>query len=411
MDKNALRRRCERGLVSRFGAHTLGSHRERLAYELSVIGKLGYSDQFLKLAKIASYIRKRGIRMGPGRGAAPASLVCWTLGITHLDPVYYDLLFERFLNLGTRPFPVVEMDVSPAGREQILAYLRRTWGADCVARMGCIARRPPGPEGKEVGRGVHASAICLSERPLKDQIPLRRDETGGLVTEDEEEVLQAKGLFVFGLVPLRDLDRLPRSFSVRDYEGLPLNLKERGVFKRLSRGSTRGGFQLDSPGIQALVKRVKPESLEHIAALIALYRPGPLDSGLTDLYIKRRHQKRPIRYYNLTLMDILEETYGLILYQEQIMAIAKRIAGFSPEMVDGLRKAIGRKHPAQLRDWRRKFIAGCRRNGTSAEHGENAISKEFSVKLFGMLEKFGGYAFMRSHAVTCALLAGRSAAR
>jgi len=155
------------------------------------------------------------------------------------------------------------------------------------------------------------------------------------VTEDADEALRARGLFVFGLVPLRALDRLPRGFSSEDYERLPRDINRTDFFKRLAQGRTKGICQLDSPGMQSLIKRIKPESLEHVAALSVLFRPGPLNSGLADLYVKRRHQKRPIRYYNLTLMDILEKTYGLILYQEQVMAIGMRLAGFSPEMADG----------------------------------------------------------------------------
>lgn len=406
---DALRRRCERGLSLRFGGRIRVRHKERLAYELSVIAKLGYADRFLKLASIAAYIRRKGIRMGPGRGAAPSSLVCWSLGVTHVAPVFHELLFERFLNLGTKSFPVVEMDVSPADRERILGYLKNTWGPGCVALVGCSGRRQ-GPTGEEIIRGVHASAVCVSESPLEGRVASRR-EGPYIVTEDAEEALQAKGLFVFGLVPLRALEILPSNFSVEDYEDIAGGVDRTDFFERLANGRTAGIYQLDSPGIQTLIKRVRPERLDHVVALLALYRPGPLRSGLVDLYVKRRHQKRPILYHNLSLMDILYKTYGLILYQEQVMSIAERIAVFTPEMADELRKAIGRKNPVELKVWRRKFRAGCRGNRTSRESSGNAISKEFTENLFDMLENFGAYASMRSHSLAAALLACRTGVR
>lgn len=461
-----LRKLCEEGLVIRYGPNPGPEIRERLDFELDTIARMGYSAYFLITWDWINFARSQDIPIGPGRGSAAGSIVAYTTWITDLDPLKYDLLFERFLNPDRISMPDIDTDVAQEGREACIRYLTDRYGKDRVAQISTFGRLQPkaavkdsarvmdlpvaigeqisklipdGPkqsfdknlrEGMDLAKayasdptvksvvdmakplegmvrntGIHAAAVVISDRPLTDIVPVRAGEHGDqIVTQFEQADVEDLGLLKMDVLGLRNLDVLKK---VRDFikEGkgedldvaaIPLDDPE--TFEMIARGDTTGVFQLESEGMQAAARQVKPTRFEDIIALVALYRPGPMEYIPTFAANKRNPES--IKYADPRLEPILEDTYGITCYQEQYMLIAKSLANFTPGESDELRKGIAKKLRHVLDAIKPRFIAGCENNG---------VAKAVAAGLWEDAEKAGDYSFNKSHAACYGLIAYQTA--
>ncbi|MBI4347354.1 MAG: DNA polymerase III subunit alpha [Elusimicrobia bacterium] len=464
-----LERLCQDGL-KRLGRDT-GTYRERLRYELDALRRSGLSGHILMIWDLVGHAGTNGVPVGPGRGAAPGSLVSCLLGITSVDPIEHSLLFERFLRPDRKCLPAFafEIDVSDWGRERVIEYLRRKYGESHIARIGTFSRMagrwamrdvgralgiaPPkveklaklipigadistalktspelrraskGPEAArllEIARklaglkrsiGVHASGLILAGEPAVSRVPLaRQPETGLVFTQYDGDVLPWLGLLPFSLLGLRTLsmmehavkavcDRRVGATPFREFlAAIPLT--DPKVYALLGSGDTRGVFQFDSDGIRALLRRAKPSCFSDTVALLALYRPGPMTSGLTADFVERRLGLKPPLFGDALVEPLVRETYGCIVYQEQVMAISKAVAGFTPGQAESLRRAIGRQAKAALAEHRRDFVSGCAKRG---------VGRTQARELFARVAAFGRYAFLKAHATAYGLLAYQTA--
>ena len=465
-----LIKEAERGLLSKFDDAPPSEHRERLAFELSVMTKMGFAGYFLVVADLVAHAKKVGIRVGPGRGSAAGSLVSYSLGITALDPIKHGLLFERFLNPDRISMPDIDLDFDERRRGEMIRYATEKYGDDRVAQIityGTIKSKqaikdatrvlgypyaigekltkalPPAIMGKDISlagvfdrendryqeanefrsiyesdteaksivdmargleglkrqSGVHAAGVILSREPLLDVIPIhRRESDGSIITQFDMIACEAIGLLKMDFLGLRNLSVLDDCIvNIKKnqnkqvvLEDLPLADKK--TFELLSRGETLGVFQLDSAPIRALLRSMAPDSFEDISAVIALYRPGPMGVNAHNDYADRKNKRKRIEPIHPelsdALKDILDDTYGLIVYQEQVMAIAQKLAGFSLGRADLLRKAMGKKNKEILDKEYVHFEAGMKANGFS----ENSIEE-----LWKTLIPFSDYAFNRAH--------------
>jgi DNA polymerase-3 subunit alpha len=443
-------------------------YRARLEEELKIIKSMGYPGYFLIVADFIHYAKEKGIPVGPGRGSVAGSLVAYALNITDLDPIEYDLIFERFLNPGRKSsMPDVDVDFCMERRDEVIRYVMEKYGKENVAQiitfgkmqaravlrdvgrvMGIpyaevdrIAKLIPGapnisleealekePQLKEmiqkdpkvaslfkIARSLegltrhastHAAGVVISNRPLVDYLPLYRGQDGEVVTQYAMKEVEAIGLVKFDFLGLKTLTMLhhvieliEKSRGVRiDLSEIPLN--DPDVFASLGAGSNLGIFQLESSGMRDLLTKLKPESFKDIIALVALYRPGPLDSGMVDEFVKRRHGKVAISYEVPALEAILMDTYGVIVYQEQVMRIASSLASFTLEDADNLRRAMAKKDPAEMEKQKEKFLEGSKKNRISPRKAE---------KIFEQMETFGRYGFNKSHSAAYALIAYQTA--
>jgi DNA polymerase-3 subunit alpha len=441
--------------------------KQRLNYELEVIKKMGYSSYFLIVWDFICFAKEKGIFVGPGRGSAAGCLVSYCLGITDIDPLKYDLLFERFLNPERVSMPDIDIDFCFERRGEVIDYVMEKYGEDRVAQIitfGTLAARAairdtgramdiplslvdkvakmvPMEPGMTIARalevsselvemqkgdpvvkellvtaqslegiprhaGTHAAGLVISQEPLANYVPLQRTSEGLVCTQFAKETIEEIGLLKMDLLGLRTLTVINNAVSmVRKSRGEDLNLEaipldDPMVYELLSAGDTIGVFQLESSGLRALLRELKPTNFEDIIALVALYRPGPLGSGMVEDFIKRRHKEVEITYLHPALEPILKTTYGVIIYQEQVMRIASDLAGFTLGEADLLRRAMGKKKPEIISGMRKKFITGVVANKIQAQIGE---------KVFGLLEYFAGYGFNKSHSAAYALLAYQTA--
>ena len=436
----------------------------RLKDELSIIEKKGLIDYFLVVWDFVRFGKEHKVSIGPGRGSAAGSLLAYVLGITDIDPLKYDLLFERFLNPGRQDPPDIDIDFSQAGRESVINYVKDKYGRENVsqiitfgtmkaraavrdvgrvmdiplAEVDRIAKKlsnftslresiKSDPELKEAAEkqkrikdlfdismrleglsrhaSTHAAGVVISDQPLDNYVPLYS--SGGVATTQYTmESLQAIGLLKVDLLGIITLDIIDRCIELveqnravkTDMDSLPLDDKK--TYTLLAQAETKGVFQLESAGMRDILQKLKPNKFEDIIAILALYRPGPLQSGMVDNYIHSRHHPSEISYVDKSLEPLLKETNGIILYQEQVMRIANRIGGFSPSDSDDLRKAMGKKIPQIMQEYRDKFIKGAVKNG---------ISGQTSEKIFEMMEYFGGYGFNKSHSTAYAMTSYRTA--
>ena len=460
-----LRRLSYEGLKRRY-PHDDGTARQRLEYELGIIEQMGYPGYFLIVWDMVNFARRRGIPVGPGRGSAAGSLVAYCLGITSIDPLRYNLLFERFLNPERVSMPDIDMDFCFERREEVIQYVRGKYGQDHVAQIitfGTMAARaavrdvgrvlglPLGevdriakmvpmelgitlekalatsPDLKESYAGsqevrelldtaraiegmprhasTHAAGIVITREPLVHYLPLQK--TGDAVTTQYPmQAVEELGLLKMDLLGLRTLtvigharEAISRNHGREvDLENLPLD--DGPTYQLLASGETSGIFQLESSGMRAILRELKPERFEDIIALVALYRPGPLGSGMVEDFIKRKHGVTPISYLYPALEPILKDTYGVILYQEQVMRIASELAGFTLGQADLLRRAMGKKKPEVLAAQRERFLAGAAARG---------IPEGVARKIFDLMEYFAGYGFNASHSAAYALVAYQTA--
>ncbi|WP_461201296.1 DNA polymerase III subunit alpha [Anoxybacillus sp. TBDG-1] len=410
----------------------------RLQYELQIIQQMNFSDYFLIVADFVRFAREQGILTGPGRGSAAGSLVAYILGITQVDPLKYGLLFERFLNPARLSLPDIDIDFADDRREEVIRYIEQKYGADHVAQIitfgtfgmrsairevsrifdvdeqeiqqtlatGTLNHTRPWHyvaqriEGLPKHTSVHAAGIVISPRPLTDVVPLQSGQTTTYVTQYAMDALERLGLLKFDLLALKNLtmiEQMVQSIEQRTghrlrFENVPLDDEQTYVL--LSEGDTFGVFQLESEGMKRVLRELQPTTFEDIVAVNALFRPGPMDQIPT--YISRKHGREPIRYMHDDLQSILQSTYGVIVYQEQIMKIAQQMANFSLADADLLRRAISKKDIGQMEKEKKRFIEGCIQNGYAAH-----IANE----LYEIIVRFAGYGFNRSHAVAYSYIA------
>ncbi len=452
-----LERQAWEGARQRYGEEIPPSVRERLAYELSVIDRMNLAPYFLIVADFVRYARQRGIPVGPGRGSAAGSLVAYCLGITQVDPLRFGLLFERFLNPERLSLPDIDIDFCMRRRDEILAYAAEKYGRDHIAQIGTFDRMASRSVIRDVARvlglpyekadrmaklvpfgmslphaleqipklrehaeeepklfsialklegllrnaSTHAAGVVIAPEPLERFVPLLRLPDGQFVTQFDMHDLEALGLLKMDFLGLRNLTILSdvQEF-LRERKGLEIRLEDiplddPAAYELIRSGATSGVFQLESAGMRALIRRLAPTEFRDLIAILALYRPGPLESGMVDDYIERKHGRQPVIYPHERVRDILGETYGLPIYQDQVMLMAQRLAGFTLAEADHLRKAMGKKKPEVMADMRARFVAGCVQNGIPQAEAE---------AIFADIEKFASYAFAKAHAAAYAFI-------
>ena len=473
-----LRSLSEQGLQERLAVrtqsaeHSQNDYAQRLDYELDVINQMGFAGYFLIVMEFIAWSKENDIPVGPGRGSGGGSLVAYVLGITDLDPLEYDLLFERFLNPERVSMPDFDVDFCMEGRDRVIAHVSEMYGAEAVSQIITfgtmaakavvrdVARVQGKPYGladklsklipfevgmtlnkaveqsddlrsfiagsEEVGEimemayklegivrnvGRHAGGVVIAPSALTDFVPLYTEESGsGLVSQFDKDDVERAGLVKFdflGLKTLTIIDWAVKSINERRRQAneAPMRIEElplddQATYELLRRSETTGVFQLESRGMKDLIRRLLPDSINDIIALVALFRPGPLQSGAVDDYINRKHGVDPVTFPHPTLNEVLEGTYGVVLYQEQVMQIAQVLAGFSLGQADLLRRAMGKKKAAEMAKVREEFLYGTTTNG---------VDETLSNEIFDLMEKFAGYAFNKSHSATYALVSFQTA--
>jgi len=456
------------GLKRLFHGEAPAEYRERLEYELSVIHNMKFDGYFLIVADFIAYARNQKIPVGPGRGSAAGSLVAWSLGITNLDPLKYNLLFERFLNPSRNEMPDIDIDFCRDRREEVIKYVVDKYGEDHVSQIitfGTLSAKAvikdvarvldinyqtinsltkilpdtPGiklddalaesPEAKEfldstpVGKtlyevskklegiprnsGKHAAGVVIAPRPLNTIVPLAKDtSSGSIITQFEKGPLEKVGLVKIDFLGLKNLtviDYALREIERRhqklvDLEHLPLD--DEKAYELLQTGQTKGIFQVESAGITKLLIQAKPRVFEDIVACIALYRPGPLESGMTASYIERKNGKTPVVYPHPDLKPVLEDTFGTFVYQEQIMLISQIAGGFNMAEADTLRKAMGKKNAEVMDKMKEKFVTGAVQKGHDTK---------WASDLFDNMAEFAKYGFNKSHSAAYGLITYQTA--
>ena len=447
--------------------YTIDEYERRLTYEIEMIKQMKYPGYFLITWDFIRYARERGIPVGPGRGSAAGSLVAYCLRITDVDPIAYDLIFERFLNPERVSLPDIDIDFCERRRGEVIEYVTSRYGRANVAQIitfGTMKARavvrdvarvmdipyadadrvakavPPAldmnlekalaesPALKEMEQkdervkellavarrlegmtrhaSVHAAGVVIAPKPLTEFVPLYKSQKDEIVTQWAMKDVERVGLLKMDFLGLSTLtliqdalDEIKRTEGIEiDIDAIPLN--DAKTYQLFSEGQTYGVFQFESSGMRELLRKAKPERLDDLIALNALYRPGPLKSGMVDDYISRKQGKTEVRYELAQLKPILQDTYGVIAYQEQVMRIAAVLAGFTMGQSDVLRKAMGKKDPKVMARQREAFVAGATKNG---------VSEKKATKIFDLMEFFAGYGFNKSHSTTYAWIAYQTA--
>jgi len=443
---------------------------KRAHTELKVIEDMNFASYFLIVADFIKFARSRGIPVGPGRGSAAGSLVAFCLGITNIDPIKYNLLFERFLNPERKSMPDIDTDFCIERREEIIRYCSEKYGADRVAqiitfnrmtskavikdvarvldypfaesnklaKMVPVVRGKPTPldemvnehpefkkayassdetkqvvdlarklEGCNKTFGMHAAGVVISDIPLEDLVPVQRNNDGTVITQFYMEDLAYVGLVKMDFLGLRNLTMIDKAVkNIKLTKGLEIDpdqipLDDERVYQTIANGDLAGIFQLEtSSGMRQVARDMKPSNMEDLSALIALYRPGPLDTGMIDKFIDCKNGKTKITYPTPLLEPILKDTYGQIVYQEQVMQIAQHLGGYSLGQADLLRRAMGKKKPEEMEKQREIFVSGCAKNG---------VSQEIANQLFDMMVQFAEYCFNKSHSQAYAMLTYQTA--
>lgn len=450
---------------------------ERLKAELEVINLMGFAGYFLIVADFIRWSKQQKIPVGPGRGSGAGSLVAYSLDITDLDPLQYDLLFERFLNPERVSMPDFDIDFCVDGRDKVIEYVAEKYGRNCVSQIITFGRLAAKAVIRDVGRvlshpygyvdkiaklipfdigitlnkaweqeaeirqryqqeeefqaiwdsavklegiarnaGKHAGGVVIAPSDLTDFSALYCDESGGgLVTQFDKDDVETAGLVKFDFLGLRNLTIIDWAVAMINQQLLgeqkekikieQIDLQDQATFKLLKSGNTSAVFQLESRGMKELIKKLQPSRFEDIIALVALFRPGPLGSGMVDDFINRKHGKQQLAYphpdyQHADLKPILEPTYGIILYQEQVMQIAQVLANFTLGGADLLRRAMGKKKAEVMQQQRQIFMQGAQQRGVDAELAGN---------IFDLMEKFAGYGFNKSHSAAYALVSFQTA--
>src|SRR5881397_339134 len=452
---------CEKGLAKRYGTATPELN-ARLQFELKTIKEMGFPDYFLIVWDFIAFAKRNGVSVGPGRGSTAGSLVAYCLEITDIDPIRYDLLFERFLNPGRKSMPDMDIDFAVAGRDRVINYVAEKYGRDRVAQIitfgtmmaraavrdaGRVLEIPYGtvdkiakliPEGPKVylddclkggaelkqaydadplvkeivdlakpleglvrQDSIHAAGVVIADRPLTEVVPLQQKGADQeVVTQFGMWDVEALGLLKMDFLGLRNLDVIDKAVELvgngLDIGKLPLD--DRKTYEMLARGEAAGVFQFESSGMREALRQVKPTEFDDLIALVALYRPGPM--AYIPVYARRKNGQEQVTFIDPRLEAITSASYGISIYQEQSMEIAKQIAGFSPAEADDLRKAIGKKIHSLMASLKEKFLEGCAQSETTP-----GVAKQ----LWDDMEKAQDYSFNKSHAACYALIAYRTA--
>ncbi len=475
------------GARKRWGDNLAPSVVERLAYELKVIADMGFSSYFLIVWDLIKHARDSGIRVGPGRGSAAGCAVAYSLWITDLDPIKYDLIFERFLNPSRVSMPDIDMDFDSRYRDEMIRYAAERYGRDHVAQIvtfstikaraaardaarvlgypysvgdkiakampplvmgrdtplyACLELHPKfedgykaavelrtmyevdpdvkrvvdvarGLEGLRRQDGIHAAAVVITRGPLTEYLPIqRKPDPGGkpenspIVTQYEMNGVEELGLLKMDFLGLRNLDVITDTVKMiqqrhnPDFEVDGLPLEDAKTYELLGRGDTIGVFQLESTPMRALIRAMAPNSFDDVSALIALYRPGPMSVNMHYDYADRKNRRKPVEYFHPDAEAVLGDTYGLMIYQESVMRVSQKFAGYSMAEADNLRKACSKKIREMMEQERGKFEEGCETTGYG-----RALGKE----LFDVIEKFADYAFNKSHSYGYGLITYQTA--
>ncbi len=447
--------------------HEPQEYHDRLEREIEIIKSMGFPGYFLVVWDFIKYAKDNGIPVGPGRGSAAGSLVAYSMGITDVDPLEYDLLFERFLNPERISMPDIDVDFCMNNRGRVIEYVRNKYGKENVAQIitfGTMAAKsvvrdvgrvlgmpyglvdkvaktiPTGPdvslpgavkdssqlaefirndkqvaqvieigsklEGLSRHAGMHAAGVVITPEPVTNYVPLYLTNRDEIVTQYDMRVVEKMGLLKMDFLGLRTLTVIDDAIkSARTQEGKEIDidsipLDDPEVFRLFQEGRTKGVFQFESGGMVDLLRKARPTKFEDLAALNALYRPGALDAGMVDEYVKRKNGTSKAKYLVPAMKEYLEETYGVIVYQEQVMQIAQAVAGYSLGEADLLRKAMGKKDADIMAKERDKFVNGATRQG---------YDKRKADEIFNYIEPFARYGFNKSHSVAYALVAYQTA--
>ena len=468
--EDELKAQAEAGLDRRLKVNTLFADRklydERLAYELSIINRMGFPGYFLIVSDFMKWTRGGGIPVGV-RGSGASSLVAWALDITNLDPLRFGLFFERFLNPERISMPDFDIDFCQERRDEVVRYVRGKYGHDRVAQIMAlgslqaraavrdagrvlqmplglvdrIAKLIPNPPGKPVSlkeaieseprleaiaeaepiarrlfditgkieglyrhASTHPAGVVIGDRPLDELLPLYRDPRSDMpVTQFDYEDAEKAGLVKFDFLGLKTLTVIAKAEELLKQRGIDLHTQtidfiDANTFEMLARGDSVGVFQLEGAGMRDLLRKMKPDHINDLVALVALYRPGPMDS--IPKYIACKNGKEVVEYLHPSLEPILKETYGVMTYQDDVMRIARELAGYTMGEADILRRAMGKKIPAEMIPQRKKFLSG------AAERG---IAPSVAEQIFEQAEKFAGYGFNKGHAAAYAQVAYQTA--
>ncbi len=437
---------------------------QRLDYEIKIINQMGFPSYFLIVKDFIDHARSLGIPVGPGRGSAAGSLAAYALGITNVDPIEYDLIFERFLNPERVTMPDIDIDFCYERRNEIIDYVREKYGADQVAQIitfGTMAARAvirdvgrvlkvPLPEVDKIAKMVpnvlkmtlpkaleqvpelkeltksesihkkliqysltleglarhasmHACGVVITPTHLNDYVPLFKSSDGDVTTQFEMKFLEEIGVLKMDFLGLRTLTVIDDTLKdlaskkiVIDLDKIPTN--DPATFEVFAKGNTIGIFQFESSGMQTYLKKLKPTCIADLIAMNALYRPGPMD--MIDDFIDRKHGVKKIEYLHPKLEPILKETYGIIVYQEQVMRIASELGGFTLGGADLLRRAMGKKKVELMQQQRKLFVEGALKNG---------VAEKVANEIFDLMDKFAGYGFNKSHAACYSIVAYQTA--
>ena len=453
-----LKTLCSTGLKNKY--ENINSEiNNRLDYELSVIKKMGFASYFLITADFVEYAKKNKIPVGPGRGSAPGSLVSYALGITNIDPLKHNLIFERFLNPDRISMPDIDIDFCVERRGQVIDYLKSIYGEDSVTQIITFGKMnaravirdvgrvmsysysevdkiakmiPEGPkvtldqalkqnsdlrsvsqtnykelidnakvlEGMTRHASIHAAGVVVAPGDLTDFVPLYRSSQGDVTTQYDMKELESIGLLKMDFLGLRNLTVIDKTIDLikkrfdKEIDIDEIDMEDPKVYELFAKGLTVGIFQFESAGMREFLKKLKPKGIDGLIAMNALYRPGPMQN--IDRYIKRAHGKEKVEYVHPLLEEALKETYGIIVYQEQVMQIANIIAGFTLSEADEMRRAIGKKIRSLMDQMADKFVKGAVKNG---------LSKGKAKQIFELIDKFAQYGFNKSHSVAYSYIA------
>ncbi|MDQ1403362.1 MAG: polymerase subunit alpha, partial [Actinomycetota bacterium] len=486
-DTEYLRQLTFAGARTRYGSELPGEVVERLEFELGVVADMGFSAYFLVVWDLIRHAKESGIRVGPGRGSAAGCCVAYCLGIVEIDPIRYDLLFERFLNPGRKSMPDIDMDFDERYRSEMIRYAAERYGWDHVAQIvtfstikaraavrdaarvlgypyavgdriakampplvmgrdtplyACLESHPKyldgfraatelremytadpdakrvidvakGLEGLRRQDGIHAAAVVITHEPLTEYLPIqRKPEPGGkpedapIVTQYEMHGVEDLGLLKMDFLGLRNLSVIERALDLidastgerPDIDAVPLD--DERTFEMLRKGDSIGVFQLEGGNMRTLMRALAPTTFDDIAALVALYRPGPMAANMHFDYADRKNGRKPVTYLHPDLAEVLADTQGLMIYQEKLMRVAQKFAGYSLAEADNLRKACAKKQRDLIIKERESFVAGCERTGYGAAIGNT---------LFDIIEPFADYAFPKAHAYGYGLVSYQTA--
>lgn len=448
------------------------SYQKRLADETAMIEKTGFAGYFLIVADFINWAKTNGIPVGPGRGSGAGSLVAYSLRITDIDPIQFNLLFERFINPERISMPDFDVDFCQDRRSEVIEYVEKKYGNENVCQIITFGKLQARAVIKDVGRvlglsfaesdqitkllpdelditldralemeprlrekieseprlsqvmhyarkleglyrnaGIHAAGVIITEKPVVTYCPLFVGRDGDLVTQFDKDFSEAIGLVKFDFLGLKTLTVIDNAVKMVRQVALPgtpdadfilerMNYEDPKVFALISSGDTDGVFQVESSGMKDLCMRLQPNSLEDLTAINALYRPGPLGSGMVDDFIERKHGRKAMAYEVESLAPILKDTYGVILYQEQVMQIARELAGYSLGQADLLRRAMGKKKPEEMAKHRAIFVKGATEKGLKPEKAET---------IFDLMAKFAEYGFNKSHSAAYGVLTYQTA--